>query len=308
MIVLYVDRLQHTEVIIMHYQRLDSPQELYQLAASYLLRQEAANNLVLGLVGNLIKQPDIYGTEKPYFGIVWSGDSESSGEIVGVALRTPPRAVILSHLENREAVRLIVDDVHNLYSTLPAVTGDKEDSRYFAELWALRSGQRATPGLFERIYSVDRVIPVRTVPGSARRAGEDDREQLRRWMRGFHDDAFPHQQSPSDAVVENWINNRMNPDIGGIYFWEDETGQPVSMAGYTGFTENGVRIGPVYTPKEFRGHGYGSAVTAAVSQMLLDSGRKFCFLFTDLSNPTSNKIYQNIGYRPVCDIDEYVFE
>ena len=49
------------------------------------------------------------------------------------------------------------------------------------------------------------------------------------------------------------------------------------------------------------------ATVAALSQLLLDSGRKFCFLFTDLSNPTSNHIYQAIGYRPVCDVDEYRF-
>jgi len=40
---------------------------------------------------------------------------------------------------------------------------------------------------------------------------------------------------------------------------------------------------------------------------LLDEGRRFCALFTDLANPTSNRIYHKIGYRPVCDFDEYVF-
>jgi hypothetical protein len=69
-----------------------------------------------------------------------------------------------------------------------------------------------------------------------------------------------------------------------------------------------MRIGPVYTPKKFREHGYASACTAAVSQYLLDSGRKFCTLFTDLANPTSNKIYQMIGYEGVGDVDEYRFE
>lgn len=69
-----------------------------------------------------------------------------------------------------------------------------------------------------------------------------------------------------------------------------------------------MRIGPVYTPREFRGQGYASACVAAVSQYLLESGRQFCTLFTDLGNPTSNKIYMNIGYAPVCDADEYKFE
>jgi uncharacterized protein len=291
----------------MHYQRLQSPQEFFELAQDYLLKQEAVNNLLLGLTNNLVKRPDVYGTEVPYFGIV-RADAEDTSEIVGIAMRTPPRSLILSYIERREALRMIAEDVHTVYSMLPAVTGPKEDSRHFAELWALLSGQKVTPGMFQRIYSVETIIPVTEVRGSARRAEEPDRELLRRWMRGFHEDAFPREDPISDQVVESWIENRLNPEIGGMYFWEDETGQPVSMAGYTGFTPNAVRIGPVYTPHEFRGKGYGSAVTAAVSQMLLDSGRTFCFLFTDLNNPTSNKIYQNLGYQAVCDIDEYVFD
>jgi uncharacterized protein len=44
-----------------------------------------------------------------------------------------------------------------------------------------------------------------------------------------------------------------------------------------------------------------------VSQVQLDAGRQFVFLFTDLANPTSNKIYQDIGYEAVIDVDEYEF-
>ena len=64
---------------------------------------------------------------------------------------------------------------------------------------------------------------------------------------------------------------------------------------------------PVYTPPEHRGTGYGSAVTAAVSQHALDAGARDVILFTDLANPTSNSIYQKIGYRPVYDSTELEF-
>ena len=74
-----------------------------------------------------------------------------------------------------------------------------------------------------------------------------------------------------------------------------------------GRTPNGTRVGPVYTPPEHRGHGYASALVAAASQAQLDEGIQFCFLFTDLANPTANHIYQAIGYEPVSDIDVYVF-
>ncbi|MFN8562638.1 MAG: GNAT family N-acetyltransferase [Anaerolineae bacterium] len=69
-----------------------------------------------------------------------------------------------------------------------------------------------------------------------------------------------------------------------------------------------MRIGPVYTPPELRGRGYASGCVAGMSQILLDTGRQFCFLFTDLRNPTSNHIYQVIGYEPVCDFTDYAFD
>ena len=49
-------------------------------------------------------------------------------------------------------------------------------------------------------------------------------------------------------------------------------------------------------------------MTAAASQAQLDAGRTFVFLFTDLANPTSNRIYQAIGYEPVIDVDQLRFE
>ena len=66
-----------------------------------------------------------------------------------------------------------------------------------------------------------------------------------------------------------------------------------------------VRVSGVYTPRSERGHGYASALVAALSQAILDSGLAFCTLNTDLLNPTSNKIYQKIGYYPVCDLTVY---
>ena len=81
----------------------------------------------------------------------------------------------------------------------------------------------------------------------------------------------------------------------------------VSLVGAGGETPHGIRIGPVYTPPERRSRGYASSLTAAASQDQLDRGREFVFLFTDLGNPTSNKIYQAIGYEPVIDIDQVTF-
>jgi predicted GNAT family acetyltransferase len=79
------------------------------------------------------------------------------------------------------------------------------------------------------------------------------------------------------------------------------------MAGYSGRTPNGIRVAWVYTPPENRGKGFAGACVAALSQKLLDEGRKFCFLYTDLANPISNHVYQKIGYEPVVDSTAYAF-
>ena len=61
----------------------------------------------------------------------------------------------------------------------------------------------------------------------------------------------------------------------------------------------------VYTPPALRRRGFASALVAAVSAVGLASGKEVCVLYTDLANPTSNSIYQKIGYRPVCDWVDY---
>jgi predicted GNAT family acetyltransferase len=73
------------------------------------------------------------------------------------------------------------------------------------------------------------------------------------------------------------------------------------MAATTPAVAGMARITPVYTPPEHRGRGYGAAVTLAVSRAAQEAGAAHVLLFTDLTNSTSNRLYQRIGYRPVSD-------
>ena len=95
---------------------------------------------------------------------------------------------------------------------------------------------------------------------------------------------------------------------GRLFFWCDPADRPVSMAGWAGRTPNGVRVNFVYTPPESRNRGYATSCVAALTKHLLDCGRTFCFLFTDMANPTSNRIYRQIGYQHVCDMRDVRFE
>ena len=108
------------------------------------------------------------------------------------------------------------------------------------------------------------------------------------------------------TTAEEVVDARLDGSSGGLVLWWHD-GVPVSMAGFGGPTPNGNRVGPVYTPPELRGRGYATACVAELTARLLNE-KRFVFLYTDLANPTSNSIYQKIGYRPVCDVDQYRFE
>ena len=101
-------------------------------------------------------------------------------------------------------------------------------------------------------------------------------------------------------VAENGVKT------GRLWVWDHEG--PVSIASCGNPTDNAMQIGTVYTPPALRGKGYASAVTASLSERLLEQGYSFCCLYTDLANPTSNKIYRQIGYEPVSDSRRYSFE
>jgi hypothetical protein len=157
----------------------------------------------------------------------------------------------------------------------------------------------------ERIFRIDRVIAPRPVPGAMRLASESDRALLADWLGAFNLEALAQRPDPAamDQFAARWIARQGR----AMYLWVDG-GQPVAMVGVSGETPNGIRVAPVYTPPALRGRGYASALTATVTQAHLDAGKRYCFLFTDLANPTSNHIYQAIGYRPVADVADYRFE
>lgn len=282
----------------MNLTRFTTPRDFSARAESFLVQHEAQNNLMLGLATSLMLKPDLYGRQ-PYFAVV-----EDAGQVLAAALMTPPHRVALSFNAPREAIDLIVQDVHDFRPDTPGVTGPIPVSEHFAEIWQARTGQSFHKRMAERIYRLDSVKPPASVSGQLRRINEDDRALVMQWIEAFQLEIW-NEADP--ASVERAVNNMLTlpPDYRGTFLWEDPG--PVSLTSYGGPTPNSMRIGPVYTPHEFRGKGYASACVAAVSQQLLESGRKFCTLFTDLGNSTSNKIYKQIGYEPVCDVDEYKF-
>jgi uncharacterized protein len=259
---------------------------LLRHAGPFLEEAEAENALILGICAS---PPPERGAPQLWLSI----DTPAP---VAVAIRTPPHHLALTRAP-RAALVALVDDLQTQRQTLPGVLGPDESAHAFAELWTRASGLRHEVTMRQGIYCVTQVLPPSApAPGALRPASFADVLTVAAWMAGFASDtAIPEAQHP--ALQQR---ARSLIEAGGLFIWEDADG-PVSMAALNGPTPHGIRVSMVYTPAVLRGRGYASACVAAVSAHALASGRAFCMLYTDLANPTSNAIYQRIGYSLVCE-------
>jgi len=261
-------------------------------AGAWLLKSEAENNLVLGVVEQYVDLAELEADM--FFATV-----EADGYVVGVAFRTPPFKLGISRMPLK-AIPDLVEFLSPRYPELPGVLGPREESRYFARIWCGPKALSFRPVMDQRIYELRELIePDPWPPGNVRVASEADRETVIRWLEGFFEETGMSVRNAVD-VADRHLGH------GSMFMWVHD-GEDVSMAGITGLTPRGARIGFVFTPAAHRRHGYGTAITAAVTRRLLDSGLDACYLFTDASNPTSNRLYQQLGYRHVADSVDYQF-
>jgi uncharacterized protein len=258
--------------------------EFLDRAGPLLLADEARHNLILGVAGTVRDHPEVY----PDVGY-WVVDGAA-------AVRTRPYPLILAKPRDEQALRDLVDAIDD---ELPGVTGATPEVFDFARAWdrPYRVVQE------HNIFRLEEIVAPPSVEGALRDATNDDLDLLTRWWRAFIEEAVP-QDDQGPARDRTFVERRLAQR--SIALWEVD-GLPVSMCGHGGRTPNGVRIGPVYTPPDHRGRGYATVLTAHVSQRLLDGGRRFCFLYTDRANPTSNAIYERIGYRKVCEAAALAF-
>lgn len=275
--------------------RFESVDAFLRAAGPFLRAREAQHCLILGISANLRTRPADAPDEPPYLATVREGR-----QVVLVAFQTPPWQMLLSEIDDPEALGVIVAD--RMGTPLPAIVGPAEHVGTFARLWSKATGVDHRLGFRERIFRLRRVVPPRPATGALRVAGPGDRELLAEWLVAFAAEALGEDVPAVVSQVERWLEA---PDGRTMCLWDD--GAAVSMCGITGPTPSGIRIGPVYTPPAFRGRGYASNLVAAASQRELDAGRRACFLLTDLANRTSNHIYEAIGYEPVRDVDQYRF-
>lgn len=270
-----------------------------QLAQSALLQNEVANHLMLGVSLGLRNYPERIKAAPFLFTI-----ENDLRQIELAAVMTPPHNLILQCFtpDNQAALELLADHLLSNEWSIPGVIGALPGCAQFADLWERRTGCRARVNMQERAFELREVIAPQKTPGRLRPAELVDLPLLVDWTRAFMFDAVHEEMSMEQAkeFVAMKIGARH------LFVWDIQA--PVSMAAATRPTLHGVAINLVYTPPHLRGRGYASNCVAALSQHMLDQGYQFCALFTDLANPTSNDIYQQIGYHPIADFNEYHFE
>jgi GNAT superfamily N-acetyltransferase len=219
----------------------------------------------------------------------------ADGVAAAAALQVPPYPLACSGIPIA-AMQSVAGELAEARPGLTGVRGMRSTAVAFADAWQAVTGRSGTVGTEERLYRLGTLQTPNDVTGTARLATGDDRGQLVEWVEQFFRETFSQRdEAAADRFVET--SNR----VGDRFVVWDVDGTPVSMAMLRAPAADVSRIGPVFTSRDRRGQGYGSAVTAAAADLAHRSGTADVVLFADLANPTSNAIYQHIGFEAVAD-------
>ncbi|MEV7202648.1 GNAT family N-acetyltransferase [Streptomyces griseoluteus] len=233
----------------------------------------------------------------PVFGVL-----EEEGQVSGTFYHLPPRALGLSPLTPAQADSL-AGRLADLGHAPASVGADHDTATAFAEAWRRHTGVTAKlRDVRVRLYRLGTLTPPDPHPeGRARVLGAGDLDEAVFWCGEFA------KAVGEDVTLsaETWPDTRYADKR--YTLWETEDGTPVSLAGMNPLIGGQIQVDIVYTPAHQRGHGYAAAVSAEVSRAALAAGAREVVLFADRSNPTSNALYQRLGYRPLSDWSGYDF-
>lgn len=216
------------------------------------------------------------------------------GEVVGAAMQTPPYPLLVSGLpvETLDAAATFAGDVH---PDLCGVRGLRDRAQRFATVWQSRVPRDGRVIVEEMLYRLGDLRPPVGVSGTHRLATEADHSLLASRVEDFFVEAF--QDARDEEAGLRFVRDAVA--VGNRFVLWTVDDEPVSMAMLRAPASGVSRIGPVHTPAVARGHGFGSAVTAAAARMACEDGVPDVVLFADLANPVSNAIYRRIGFEPV---------
>ncbi|QFK71659.1 hypothetical protein F7984_10675 [Pradoshia sp. D12] len=253
-----------------------------------LLKEEVKHNVILGLVNKLIQNPS--DTIKLFICTV-----EVKDQTVLIFLRTHPHNLLIAGDPNqKEAISFAVNKFVEEGFMFPGITGEKQLAHLFADEWKCVTGIEGSIGVEQGIYKLTKLNSVQITKGYLRMAGHEDAPLVADWIKKFTKYTVDNlTYEDCQARANDYIKEK------SLHLWIDQN-RPVSMVKWARPTQNGIVVSLVYTPDEERGKGYASSAVHTFSKQLLEN-YLFCSLYTDLSNPTLNSIYQKIGYEWVCE-------
>ncbi|MBN2046874.1 MAG: GNAT family N-acetyltransferase [Anaerolineaceae bacterium] len=276
----------------------------YEKAADFLAvmqekleENESANNLMLGILQRQVRHPD-WVDHLPFL-----RTCHNARGLVAAAVMTPPHNLIIYREQTNtdEAFELIAFDLLLNRWNPPGVIGPSDIAQRFAAKWSQICGMKHLLKTNLRIYECDSVTKPAHVKGALRLAGPEDLDLLSEWIHGFQNDiGDPIGLEDASQMIQRRIQNQ------DAYIWE-EGGVPVSMVIKNRPIAHSISVTGVYTPPDLRKRGYASACVSTLTEKLLEVGYRAVNLYTDLANPTSNSIYQRMGYIPIMDWKEFRF-
>lgn len=256
---------------------------------AFLMENETENSLPLGVAISIKNKTR--KASSPYFFAI-----ENERQILAVAQRrNVDRPMFLSKM-NRAQLQLLCDKILSLNISPEGVVGSPFACEKFSEIFAQERGLSCKLLMKQGVYESKKILMPKLDSEQLVVASRDQEKICHDYMFGFVTDCFPDHESPkeeSQKITENLLINK------NLYLLKNKIGEFVSMIGNSRNSPNGASISYVYTPKTHRQKGYGSKITSLLSQKLLGQGFKFYNLYTDLLNPTSNSIYQKIGYKMI---------
>ncbi|MFZ3588805.1 GNAT family N-acetyltransferase [Bacillus sp. DJP31] len=276
---------------------VNHPAALLEKAESMLLVNEAKNNLMLGLLYQAHKAET--GLENYFFAY-----AELEDEMRMAFIKTPNKNLIIASGGpiSEEFLEDVIAELLQLNLSIPGIVGERTLANDFATVWTKKTGKKLVVDVEQLIYQLDVVNEERIGSGVMRLAGVQDLDTISQWIYDF-------AKVTPDLLTPEVARQKAEDDVNSqtIYLWTLNN-SVVSMAKEARPTNNGVVVTLVFTPEEYRGMGYASSLVASLSKHLLEEGYKFCSLYTDLANPTSNHIYREIGYYQISESIMYSFK
>lgn len=267
----------------------DNPDAFAERVLPELMKREAEHSLMIGILENIKR-----GVYPTYHQMT----VEDDGRLLAIMQVTPPHPlnyVIVDTSRAQDVHTIAVSALLDRDIPFTEIVSERVHAEAFAARWREQTGQDVSPFMAQGLYRLDHVNDILIAEGVMRYATTDDQALLEDWYRGFEQDSGL-APSETEKVIRTVTMMIENDDV---VLWE-VNGTPVSCAKRSRPTENGITVSFVYTVPEKRGKGYARSLVAELSRELLKT-KQFCTLYTDLTNPTSNKIYQEVGYEPIME-------